>query len=377
MVITFLKAKLQALFERSGGRRAQKSNPKRFVEAQQREAAYDSRLRGIRTVPLHRIVGSVGRYLDFDDHFRPKSHVPSERLLQIVDAMRKGRPLPPVRLYQIKDGYYVLDGNHRIAAANQLGHDEILADIVEFIPSANTLQNMRYRERAEFLDRSGLPQDIHLTELGQHEPLLEQIRAHQNFLSRQHPDITLAEAARDWYRTIYRPLCKIIDKANLLESFPGRTVADLYAYISYHQWQSGRRRRYGTEIDHLIAQDMEEFRTKMNATQGQSYPELHRGITAFILMNVQARKEYKIVDRLFELDEVREIHSVHGDVDILVKIVLTRDLLSSDAENISQFVHEKVRQLSGVVSTKTLIPGYSRSKEPVGGETRETEPKRS
>lgn len=343
------------------------------MEDQQREAAYDSRLRGIRTVPLDRIVGSVGRYQDFDDRFRPKQHVPSERLLQVIDAMRQGRPLPPVRLYQIKDAYYVLDGNHRIAAAKQLGHDEILADIVEFIPSADTLQNMRYRERAEFLDRSGLPQEIQLTELGQYGQLLEQIRAHQNFLARQHPDITLPDAALDWYNTIFRPMCRIITKADLIESFPGRTVADLYAYISLHQWKTGRRRRYGTEIDHLIAQDMEEFRTKMNANKGRSYPEMHRGITAFILMNVQAKKEYRIVDRLFELEEVREIHSVHGDVDILVKIVLTRDLLSSDAENISQFVHEKVRQLSGVLSTKTLIPGYSRSKDPVGTEKRESQ----
>jgi hypothetical protein len=53
---------------------------------------------------------------------------------------------------------------------------------------------------------------------------------------------------------------------------------------------------------------------------------------------------------------------VHGDVDLLVKFVLTRDLLSSDAEVISQFVHDHVRQLPGVKNTKTLIPGLSRIK---------------
>jgi hypothetical protein len=47
-----------------------------------------------------------------------------------------------------------------------------------------------------------------------------------------------------------------------------------------------------------------------------------------------------------------------------VKVVLTRDLLSSDAEIISQFVHERVRQLPGVISTKTLIPGLSKIKMP-------------
>ena len=109
---------------------------------------------------------------------------------------------------------------------------------------------------------------------------------------------------------------------------------------------------------------MEEFRKKMSELKDAQYPEMKQGINVFILMNVQAKKEVKLMERLFELDEVKEVHSVHGDVDLVVKVVLTRDLLSSDAEIISQFVHEKVRQLPGVISTKTLIPGVSKIKFP-------------
>ena len=79
-------------------------------------------------------------------------------------------------------------------------------------------------------------------------------------------------------------------------------------------------------------------------------------------MSVQAKKENKLIDKLYELEEVREIYSVHGDVDIIVKVELTLDLLSSDAEVISQFVHEKVRQIPGINSTNTLIPGFSKIK---------------
>ena len=102
----------------------------------------------------------------------------------------------------------------------------------------------------------------------------------------------------------------------------------------------------------------------MTDLKNAEYPEMKQGINVFILMNVQAKKEIKLMDRLFELDEVKEVHSVHGDVDVVVKVVLTRDLLSSDAETISQFVHEKVRQLQGIISTNTLIPGFSKIKEP-------------
>jgi DNA-binding Lrp family transcriptional regulator len=108
---------------------------------------------------------------------------------------------------------------------------------------------------------------------------------------------------------------------------------------------------------------MEEFRKKMSNMKEIEYPEMQREITAFILINVKAKSEYKIMDKLFSLKEVLEVHSVHGEVDLLVKIMLTRDLLSSDAEIIGQFVHNKVGSLSGVTSTVTLIPGVSKMKE--------------
>ena len=338
---------------------------KSFKDQQKKEAAFDTRDRGIRTVSLRQIVGSVGRYQDFDSRFRFIQNRPSERMQWIKEAMRQGRPLKPVVLYQIKDEYYVLDGNHRISAAKELGHDEILAHLVEFIPSKNTLQNILYRERAEFADRTQLPAEINLTEVSQYSHLLDQISEHQVYLQREqrHP-VSFVEAASDWYRTIYRPLDMIIQRGRLVDSFPARTVADLYAYITLYQWEQGRKRRYGVGISQLIGQNMEEFRKKMADLKSFEYPEMKRGITVFILMNVQAKKEDKLIERLYELEEVREIYSVHGDVDILVKVVLTRDLLSSDAEIISQFVHEKVRQLPGINSTNTLIPGFSKIKEP-------------
>lgn len=366
MAIMSLKYRLQRIWDRlrGGSGTSSVAAVKSFKDDQEKEAAYDSRIRGVRTIPLDQIVGSVGRYQDFDNRFRMKRKIPSERLQRIKAGMREGQPLPPVKLYQIKDEFYVLDGNHRIAAAKELGHDEILAHIVEFIPSVNNLQNFLYRERADFADRTQLPREIKLTEIGQYDILSDQILKHQTHLqSEQQVDHSFEAAAQDWYKTIYRPLCAIIKRGRLIDSFPDRTLADLYLYISQHQWQMGRQRRYGIGVDKLIPKDMEEFRNKMAEMKECGYPEMQRGITAFILMNVQAKREFKIIEKLFELEEVQEVHSVHGDVDLLVKIKLTRDLLSSDAEMISHFVHDEVRQLTGVISTKTLIPGFSKSKD--------------
>jgi hypothetical protein len=368
MAITFWKSKLARKRNKrtgAGRRKAAANEVKSFRDQQQKEAAFDHRDRGIRSVPLDRIVGSVGRYQDFDGRFRFKANMPSDRLAGIKKAMRAGRTLGPVKLFEIKDEFYVLDGNHRIAAAKELGHDEILAHIQEFIPSKNTLHNILYRERAEFADRTRLPAEINLTEVSQYAYLLEQISEHQKYLQQAAKEtIAFEAAALDWYQTIYRPLCRIIRRSRLADSFPERTVEDLYAYITFHQWKEGRKRQYGIGIDKLVPKNMEEFREKMTELKDAQYPEMKQGINVFILMNVQASKEIKLMDRLFELEAVKEVHSVHGDVDLVIKVVLTRDLLSSDAEVISQFVHEKVRQLPGVVSTKTLIPGISKIKVP-------------
>ena len=342
----------------------QDSEAKCFRENQECEGAFDHIDRGICPVPLSQIVGSVGRYHDFDSQFKLKEHVPPDRLISIKKAMREGKSLPPVKLYKIKDEYYVLDGNHRISAAKEFGRSEIMARIVEFIPSSNTLENIIYREKSEFMEQTGLSHALDISEVGQFHYLLEQVESHRAFLAgSEKPGATLKQAAEDWYATIYQPLVGIIAKGKLIRSFPGRTLDDLYAYISFHQWEKGRRRHYGIGIDKLIPKEMEEFRKKMANTKKEEYPEMLRSMMAFIMMNVEARRELKVVDKLFMLPEVKEVHSVHGSIDILVKIALTRDLLSSDAEVIGQFVYEKVRKIDGIISTQTLIPGTSKIKE--------------
>lgn len=337
---------------------------KSFKEVQKQEAAFDTRDRGIRMVPMDRIVGSVGRYHDFDERFRIRPHLPAERLEKIKNKMSMGQALPPVKLYLIKDEYYALDGNHRIAAAKELGHGEIKAQVTEFIPSKGSLENLLYREKARFDDQTQLPYTIELTDFGQYEHLLHQISRHRDYLENETAQpVTIQLAAKDWYATIYCPLIAIIRKGRLIEHFPGRTLADLYTFISVHQWErKDRGLRYGIGINELVHKNMEDFRKKMAQLTETEYPEMLREITAFVLINASAKKELRLVDKLFNLEEVKEVHSVHGTVDVIAKIVLKRDLVSSDAETIGDFVHNKIRQISGVVSTQTLIPGYSKQK---------------
>ncbi len=304
-------------------REPQKSEVKNFVEKQETEEAFDYHKRGVLSVPLQLIVGSVRRYHDFDNKFRLKQHLPRERLTRIRNIMRAGKPLPPVDLFQIKDEYYVLDGNHRIAAAKEFGFKDITARIVECIPRKNTWENILYREQSAFYDKTSLPSSIKLTEVGQYIYLLKQILAHQQYLEAETGKVVPFEkVALDWYNTIYTPFVSIIKQGRFLQYFPKRTFADFYAYISFHQWGNWRQKADGMDIDDLITKNMEGFRKKMAEKQHPAYSEMLRDITAFILLNVVTRKEQQIIEKLFLIEEVKEVHSVHGNIDILVKTLI-------------------------------------------------------
>ena len=339
-------------------------NPSNFNIRQEKEEAYEAVERGTLMVPLEKITGSVGRYHDFDNQFKSHSNKMDERLKAIMEAMREGKDMPPIALYQIKEDFFILDGHHRFKAAVELGRSEIRSRIVELLPSKNTLENNLYVEKTHFRDKAGLTESIDLTEPGQITHLEWQVREHRKFLTNEKKlAVSFKQAAADWYRTIYRPLATLIANSKLVNSFPGRTVDDLYLYISVHQWEIGSKRTYGIGVDKLIPTDMEAFRQKMAEHTEQEYPEMKREITVFILLNVEGKFEQQIFDKLLALEEVREVHSVHGSIDMIAKITLMRDLLSSDAEILSQFIQYTIRQWRGVVSTQTLIPGMSRTKD--------------
>lgn len=89
--------------------------------------------RGLRDVPLSSIVGSVGRYQDFDRYFNPLRANTRSRWERLDLAALAGDYLPPVELYLIGGEYYVNDGNHRVSVAKHRGFDTIEAVVVEYV----------------------------------------------------------------------------------------------------------------------------------------------------------------------------------------------------------------------------------------------------
>ena len=81
----------------------------------------------LQVIPLTQIVGTLEPSVHFDARFRPTSEHVRARWERIALAHRRGTALPPISVVQRPDGYYVVDGRHRVSVALALGQREIEA----------------------------------------------------------------------------------------------------------------------------------------------------------------------------------------------------------------------------------------------------------
>jgi len=109
-----------------------------FEEAKGALAQWTQAYRGMRTVEVEKITGSVGRCRDFDGSFLPLKKSMGKRWGRIDRAYHRGEELPAVSLYKIGDAYYVRDGNHRVSVAKYHGVIEIDAEVVEIRGATRT-----------------------------------------------------------------------------------------------------------------------------------------------------------------------------------------------------------------------------------------------
>jgi len=198
---------------------------------------------GLCTIPVANIIGSEGRYEDFNRDFFPKKEVLRSRWSAIDQIMEQDKPLPPISVFKIDDYYFVRDGNHRVSVAKTRGQEFIDAEVTEYVidvPITRELtveDRFKIQEHARFLEITGLGRlgrglDIKLTRPRSYRLLLNIIqhfaRPLQDLLDRE---MTTQEIAREWYYRIFLPFAEGAYLDDLLEKFPNRTTGDLYVWI--------------------------------------------------------------------------------------------------------------------------------------------------
>jgi nucleotide-binding universal stress UspA family protein len=221
----------------------------RFDEITQKMSTHGLSSKGIKDIPVNAIVGSVNRYQDFDRNFLPLRDNDEERWANVKAAMTSpgSRGLPPIRVYKIGEVYFVLDGNHRVSIAKQMGIDHVEAYITEIqtkvplTPDDSPEDIILKAEYGEFLEATKVDTiipdvEFELTFPGQYPILEEHIRVHRHYMGlEQQREIPWEEAVWHWFYHVYTPVIEIIRDQNLLGEFPGKTETDLYIWILDHQ----------------------------------------------------------------------------------------------------------------------------------------------
>ncbi|MGE5529565.1 MAG: 4Fe-4S dicluster domain-containing protein [Patescibacteria group bacterium] len=206
-----------------------------FWDKYARERLGETQNLGIRTVEVARITGSVNRWADYDAQFRPLNRRDG-RWKRILAATERGGALPAVHLYKVLDRYYVVDGNHRVAAARRVGQEYIDAHVIEYLPPFDTPEHILWRQRSFFEYRSWL-RGIVLSEPGSYPLMLSYIQLFREERAKKDGPLTLRAAARRWYADVYAPLAAAVKKQRLIEPNSARTVGDLVLEIIHQKWR--------------------------------------------------------------------------------------------------------------------------------------------
>jgi hypothetical protein len=203
--------------------------------------------RGVKTIRVDQIAGSLNRYHEFDAVFLPASDKLAERWQSVNRAFYQEISLPPVVLYKVGEVYFVVDGHHRVSVARGQGQIFIEAEVRECATRVNITADIKLEDleilenKVNFLERTSIDRlipeaNIKLTIPDGFDRMLEHIAVHRYFMGLDlKRDISEEEAIKHWYDTVYLPIINVIRETEILKEFPDKTEGDLYLWVLDHQ----------------------------------------------------------------------------------------------------------------------------------------------
>ncbi len=216
---------------------------------------------GMKTIPIEKIVGSEGRYQDFDNKFFPKSSHLKNRWQHVDEAAIQAIDLPPIKVYEISGLYFVRDGNHRVSVAKARGTEFIDAEVVSLqseivLKTPDNIADMvkqiiNYEKRVFYSETNfGDITDywcLDFSRTGRYDVIYNHILTHKYFINQNKAEeVTMEEAILSWFNNVYLPLAINIRKKHILRSFPKRTIGDLYVWIV--RYWNDLKMKFGNDI---------------------------------------------------------------------------------------------------------------------------------
>lgn len=249
--------------------------------------------KGMQVIPVDKIVGSEGRYHDFDNRFFPKSVHLKSRWEHIDMAHIQDIYLPPISLYELGGVYFVRDGNHRVSVARSKDIDFIDAEVVSLqseikLHPGDTLEKMtkqviEYEKRVFYSETNfGDITDywrLDFSVPGQYDVIYNHILTHKYYINmNKSEEISLAEAIVSWFNTVYMPVIQVIDSHHIMRAFKKRTKSDMYVWLIKY-WDE-LKQKFGSEYS------LDKVATTFKQHYMQSpFKLLLNRITGFIFKN--------------------------------------------------------------------------------------------
>jgi len=92
--------------------------------------------------------------------------------------------------------------------------------------------------------------------------LLQHINEHKWYLSeRKGREVTVVEAAEDWYRHVFKPVCTVLNDHGLPGFFPDKTAARLYVEIMEHKYFMSQHEKRDVGLMAALEDCTERFAT--------------------------------------------------------------------------------------------------------------------
>jgi hypothetical protein len=236
--------------------------------------------KGVMPIPINKIVGSLGRYNDFTEGFLPHRDRISAKYESVKQAVLSGKIMPPIKVYQILDNYFVIDGHHRVTVAkNEMNAAEIDAEVIEIHFDLELSPEKKYSydtaqakqflikleedafQKATFLRNNILIHPVKVTDLTSYGKLYEEIQDfRRNYDSGALAKRSVIYASYQWYETRFLPAAKIIIDEDILKNFHNRTYADLYLWIQQHKYFLSQNAGYDVGFDYTKDDFVHKFR---------------------------------------------------------------------------------------------------------------------
>ena len=250
--------------------------------------------KGMMVVPISLIVGSEGRYRDFDNHFFPKNNFLKARWEHVDMAHYQDIVLPPISLYEVGGLYFVRDGNHRVSVAKSQGIDFIDAEVVSLqseikLKPGTTREQLikqvvEYEKRV-FYNETGFGDItdywlLNFSTPGQYDLVYNHILIHKYYINMdKEEEIPMEDAILSWFNNVYLPVIHTIDQHKMMKRFKGRTKSDLYVFLIKY-WDE-LKQKFGEDFS--LDQAAEEYKSRFGT---RTFTSIWR-----LLKNIFAKKQ--------------------------------------------------------------------------------------